>query len=234
MAHDMKNPLAAIRGAADVLAEGLRRGDPPEGIMELAEGIRTDADRLAKLVEDYRRFVKVEPILTRARLSPIALSSARAASLWAHAGASIRGEAASGEPCAMMDVALVEQVVDGLVRNAVEALDGRAGEVVVAATSMPRGSAEGVAIVVDDDGPGMDAHTRARATEDFFTTKATGSGLGLSFAARVADAHGGELRLAARPGGGTRATLWLPAARADGTNMGRAPADRASPLFQAL
>jgi two-component system sensor histidine kinase HydH len=63
---------------------------------------------------------------------------------------------------------------------------------------------------VEDEGAGMDARTRERAFDDFFTTKATGSGLGLPFVRRVAEAHGGSASLAARSGRGTVVTLRLP------------------------
>jgi signal transduction histidine kinase len=58
----------------------------------------------------------------------------------------------------------------------------------------------------------MDARRAERAFDDFFTTKTTGSGLGLAFVRRVALAHGGNVSLASRPGEGTRVELRLPAA----------------------
>ncbi len=211
MAHDMKNPLAAIRGAADVLAEGLKRGEPAAELGELAEGIRADADRMAKLVEDYRRFVKVDPVLARATLRPLVRATARAAAMWAPPTITCVATSGTDDPELMLDAALIEAVLDGLARNAIEALGDRPGSVTLSvAVSRYRG-VDGVSVMVDDDGPGMDAYTRGRATEDFFTTKATGSGLGLAFAARVAEAHRGALSLSPRGGGGTRATLWLPA-----------------------
>jgi signal transduction histidine kinase len=67
----------------------------------------------------------------------------------------------------------------------------------------------GVAVSVEDDGEGMDARLLERAADEFFTTKATGSGLGLSFAERVAEVHGGTLRLTSRAGKGTVVRLSL-------------------------
>ena len=63
---------------------------------------------------------------------------------------------------------------------------------------------------VIDDGPGMDPRTREQAEEAFFTTKAGGTGLGLAFVRRVAEAHGGELRIQSRLGHGTTVTLVVP------------------------
>jgi two-component system, NtrC family, sensor histidine kinase HydH len=66
-------------------------------------------------------------------------------------------------------------------------------------------------IRVVDRGPGMDARVLDRATEDFFTTKPSGSGLGLAFARRVLEAHGGSLSLRSEPGNGTTVELSVPA-----------------------
>lgn len=228
MAHDLKNPLAAIRGGADVLVEELRRrrgaagaatsGAPrhdraaeDEDLVELAQGIRDDADRLARMVDDYRRFVRVEPAPTRIDVARWLDATVASVTRGAPPGVAIATRMPPGEMTASFDADLVSQVVDNLARNAFEALDGRGGRVEVAVTAAEHGGRRGIAVRVEDDGPGMDPRTRALATDDFFTTKATGSGLGLAFARRVAEAHGGALTLAPRPGGGTVVTLWLPA-----------------------
>ncbi len=216
MAHDLKNPIAAIRGAADVLVEELRRGakGPPEELLELATGIRDDADRLARLVDDYRRFVRVEAVPTGVDVGPWLAGWGASAARGAPVGAVVVIELPPAPLHARWDADLVTQVVDNLLRNAFEALDGRPGQVTVRAAAATRGDKLGAILVVDDDGPGMDEATRARATDDFFTTKASGSGLGLSFARRVAEAHGGGLEVRPREGGGTVVELWVPAAAA--------------------
>jgi signal transduction histidine kinase len=71
-----------------------------------------------------------------------------------------------------------------------------------------------VAITVEDDGPGMDPRTVEQAREHYFTTRATGTGLGLSYAVRVAEAHGGELTIDSEEGAGTVVRILLPAHRA--------------------
>ena len=65
-------------------------------------------------------------------------------------------------------------------------------------------------LAVEDTGCGMDARTRERAFDDFFTTKAQGSGLGLAFVNRVVQAHGGHVQLSSRPGHGTVVSVRLP------------------------
>ena len=100
--------------------------------------------------------------------------------------------------------------LENLVRNALEAMpDG--GTLVVRTERAASTDATGVVISVEDAGAGMDARTRERAFDDFYTTKATGSGLGLAFVRRVAEAHGGEVSLTSRVGVGTVVRMRLPA-----------------------
>jgi len=70
---------------------------------------------------------------------------------------------------------------------------------------------------VEDSGAGMDARTRERAFDDFFTTKPSGSGLGLAFVRRVVEAHGGDASLDSALGRGTVVRVWLPAGGGEGT-----------------
>lgn len=92
-----------------------------------------------------------------------------------------------------------------MVRNALEATHER-GDVRVETERLDGG----VIVRVVDTGPGMDARQRQRAFDDFYTTKVTGSGLGLSFARRVMLAHGGDVTLKSDLGVGTTVELRLP------------------------
>ena len=131
---------------------------------------------------------------------------------------SLRTELAEGLPACQGDRDLLASVLENLVRNAIEALPGDSngplprGTVVVRSTPRPPGEQPGVVVAVEDDGAGMDASTRENAFDDFFTTKPTGSGLGLAFVQRVVHAHGGEVTLTSSPGRGTVVFVRLPAA----------------------
>jgi len=84
------------------------------------------------------------------------------------------------------------------------------------ASSCPAHRREGgVEITVDDAGEGIDEETRARLFEPFFTTKGHGTGLGLVITREIVEAHGGRIRCEARPEGGTRFSIELPAAPAE-------------------
>ena len=78
-------------------------------------------------------------------------------------------------------------------------------------TARPEGTEPpGVVVLVEDTGAGMDARTRERAFDEFFTTKSAGSGLGLSFVRRVVEAHGGRVTISSEHGRGTVVRLRLP------------------------
>ena len=108
-------------------------------------------------------------------------------------------------PVVEADRDLLARAIENLLRNAIEAMPG--GGTVTVSTAR---AAVGVRVEVRDSGPGMDAVTRERALEGFFTTKASGSGMGLAFASRVARAHGGTLSVSSRPGQGTAVEIGLP------------------------
>jgi signal transduction histidine kinase len=113
-------------------------------------------------------------------------------------------------PACSADADLVRRALENVVQNAVEAMpDGGILTVRARAASGPAG----VVLSVADEGGGLDARTRERAFDEFFTTKAGGSGLGLGFVRRVVEAHGGTVALAGREGRGTVVELTLPAAR---------------------
>ena len=110
-------------------------------------------------------------------------------------------------PRVVVDRVQIQQVLINLVRNAVEALDGAARRQIEISASSVAGRME---IAVADSGPGIAEDIRARLFTAFTTTKPNGTGLGLSTSRSIAEAHGGRLTVAARPGGGTVFRLVLP------------------------
>lgn len=202
MAHDLRSPLAAMLGAVQVL-EGI--GEEPSAKeratrKELLDLTFAQAKRMAAIVDSYDRMGRIELRKTVVRLDEVVLSVARAHGLEESAITLRDGHAECDA-----DRDLFESAVDNVVRNAREATHER-GEVRVETERT-----EGAAIVrVIDTGSGMDARQRQRAFEDFFTTKESGSGLGLAFTRRVMHAHGGEVTLESDIGAGTTVTLRLP------------------------
>ena len=203
MAHDLRGPLSALLGAAQVL-EGIgedcaKAASTRKEFLELAVA---QAKRISAIVERYDRMGRIELRTTRVRINEIARSVARA-----HAVGDAHLDLDASDPECEADRDLLESALENVVRNAVEASEA-SGAVRV---ETRRDVTAGVLVLrVIDTGAGMDARQRERVFEDFFTTKDTGSGLGLAFARRVLIAHGGDVTLVSERGVGTTVELRLP------------------------
>ncbi|MGE0787678.1 MAG: PAS domain-containing sensor histidine kinase [Sandaracinaceae bacterium] len=208
MAHDIKNPLAAIRGAAQYIDEERKRGGELEAQAEFLELILDQTARLDRVVEDYRRLgsatprledVEIEGLVDRVVKSSKSAVADRSVTL---------SRGSRGQPTTRtLDPELIATALENLVRNAAEAIGTAEGEITVGASVDAETGR--LTFYVADDGPGMDARTREQAQDAFFTTKPTGSGLGLAFVRRVAEAHGGEVRIESALGRGTTVQIAL-------------------------
>jgi signal transduction histidine kinase len=204
IAHDIKNPLAAVKGAVQFLREEHRLGRSLDQQTEFLALIEQQIERVERTLGDYQRMAKVE-----ARPSPASLNTlvTELVSLQRHAlsaGVTLSAELAAALPDCPLDRDLVLTALENLVRNANEALH-QGGPITL--RTAHDAAQDKVSVTVEDRGQGMDARELEQATLLFFTTKAHGTGLGLSFAERVARAHGGELDVASALGRGTSVTL---------------------------
>lgn len=211
MAHDLKNPLAAILGAAEILEEERARGRSLDEHGALVTLVLDQAKRLRTVVDDYQRLARVEPRLAPVDVVGVLRAVADAQRLAAPDHVTIEVTNADAIPDLRLDADMIAVALENLVRNAFEAMP-RGGKVVLFAERERGERTDLVRIGVRDDGVGMDPRTLERARETFFTTKATGSGLGLAYVVRVAEAHGGEVAIESREGSGTKVTLLLPIA----------------------
>jgi signal transduction histidine kinase len=201
MAHDLKNPLAALHGAVQVLEV-----EQPQQ-RELLALMLAQVRRLEEMVERYRRLSHVEPLRAPLSLNHVVRETALLQPYAAGGRISLKTQLADDLPVCDADKDLIATALENLIRNSIEAMP-EGGEIIVR-TAKADGS---VLMSVEDTGPGMDARTRERAFDDFFTTKASGSGLGLAFVRRVAEAHGGNAWLGERAGHGTIVNLRFPVA----------------------
>lgn len=206
IAHELKNPLATIKGLGSLLA-----ADATGRSAERLAVLRAEVDRMQGTLEEFLNFSR--PLVP---LSQVDDDLARLCGdvVRLHEGlASVRGvrlEVEPGPPARVRcDPRKVRQVLINLVQNAIEA--SARGDLVELAWA-PRGAA--FRVEVRDRGTGLDAEVDVFAPG--VTTKPHGSGVGLTIARALARQHGGELTLAARPGGGCVATLELPVAGASG------------------
>jgi two-component system sensor histidine kinase HydH len=210
MAHDIKNPLAAMLGAARVL-EDAPPGQAPQDAREFRRLLVEQAERIRVIVDKYERIGRVEPVATRVQINDVVRRVVGAQRLAANA-VNVALDLLNALPECDVDADLVASALENVVHNACEAMPAGGELHVRTRVDSPAAGQRTVVVRVEDTGEGMDARRAARAFDDFFTTKATGSGLGLAFVRRVALAHGGDVSLASRPGEGTAVELRLPAA----------------------
>jgi len=205
IAHEVRNPLAVVRSAAQGLGETVPAADADGH--RAASFIVAEVDRLSSVVTSLLAFARPLQLQTR----PTAVSDvvARAVTLAGADLAAKRVRLARDEspalPLVQADGDLVCQVLVGLLANAAAATPA-GGEVVVRA----RAAADAVELAVADSGPGVAPELRARVFEPFFTTRPDGTGLGLAVARQIVEAHGGRIDVADRPGGGACFTVSLP------------------------
>jgi len=212
IAHDIKNPLSALKGAAQLLRDDVATWPAnvaaPEGPApaELVELMLDQIDRISGVVDSYGRLARIELVRSRVDVNEVVREVVALNALANKGGVELRTSLAEGLPMCNADRAMLASVVENLVRNALEA--STAGSVMVQ-TERAQEDFD-VILTVEDQGIGMNANTQERAFDDFFTTKPTGSGLGLAFVQRVVHAHGGEVALTSREGHGTLVRIRLP------------------------
>jgi signal transduction histidine kinase len=205
IAHEVRNPLAVIVNAV----AGLRRASGREEDRTILLAIvDEEAARLSRLVTDLLRFAR--PInVHRAPVSVVDLASrSRSQAMDGHdLVVSIDGDPEL--QTVWLDPDLFRLVFDNLVRNACQSMQGGGRvEIVVARGRLANSPA--VSIQIKDHGHGMEPAVRQRAFDPFFTTRPSGTGLGLPIVQRIVEAHGGELTLDSGEGSGTSVTLLLP------------------------
>lgn len=207
IAHEVRNPLAVIRSAAQGIAETAPAAD---AATRRACGFITDEiDRLSSVVTSLLAFARPPQLQPRTVAVPELLERAATLAreeLDARAVRFVR-DAAADLPALRGDPDLVCQVLLGLLSNGAEAA-GAGGEVRLEA----RATGGRVELAVADSGPGVPPELRERVFEPFFTTRARGTGLGLAVARQIVEAHGGQIEVGERPGGGARFTIRMPAA----------------------
>lgn len=211
IAHELRNPLAALSFQVELVSDlcrDLPEGQAREEMVDLLAQIQKEVDRLTGISEEYLVFARLpkpqpRPLDVNALLDDfrqflegeLELGRVRLELVLDPSGPRIAG-----------DEGLLRQVLLNLVRNAREAMP-EGGRLLLESAVRDRE----VVVAVEDEGPGITGGQRARLFEAFYTTKAHGTGLGLTVSLQILHQHGGTIAVLDAPGGGARFELRLPA-----------------------
>lgn len=208
LAHEIRSPLATIRGALAVLTDPGTETDS-----ELDDVIVQEINRLDRVVGTFLDYAR--PWTLEARTYDVEDLVRSCADAVARQQADQEVELAvqvKGEiPPITADADQLERVITNVVQNAYEALNGKGSIRVAVRTGHADSELEdSVEISVADNGPGMDEATLERVFIPFFTTKDSGTGLGLPLCEKLVRGQGGTIQISAKPGEGTLVRVRLP------------------------
>jgi signal transduction histidine kinase len=202
LAHEIKNPLAGIRGAIQVVGTRMPTDDPSGPVLK---EILARIDSLNELMKDLLLFAR--PPKLRLLATDVAQLVAATADLLRQDPAlrDLEIEVAGSAPPVAADADLLKIVFHNLLINGAQAMQGK-GRIRVAVSDTNATCQVSFA----DSGPGIPPEGRQKIFVPFFTTKARGTGLGLPTAKRLVEAHGGSIAVDCPPAGGTTVVVRLP------------------------
>ncbi len=204
IAHEIRNPLASLRGSIEMLREGKIPEKHREKLMDIAIG---EMERLNSIVTDFLTYSRPKPLDIQATdLSALVSDTLELLRNTVHGSGNIIVRLLNSEEIyAAVDPMKIRQVCWNLGINAVEAMEN-GGQLIVSI----RASEDKVSILFSDTGPGMTVEKVGKIFYPFYTTKETGTGLGLSIAYRIIEEHQGRLEVKSAPGAGTTFEIILP------------------------
>ncbi len=209
LAHEIKNPLSVIRMNMDLLAEDFAGAESGRDrrAMQTIEIVTNQCARLESLLNDFLRFSRVQHLnmtpgnLNRQLENVLDFFAPRAA----EAGVEVIRYLDPDLPSVLFDPNAIQAALVNLVKNSLEAMP-EGGQLTV----RTRVTRKGVAADLIDSGLGMDENTAMHMFDPFFSTKESGSGLGLPTARKVIEAHGGRIDVQSAINHGTKFTLEFP------------------------
>ena len=218
LGHDLKSPLNAVIGFAEIMESELR-GPMPEAYEDYPGLIKESGETLLRLVEDMLAYAKSEAGTYELDLTPMDIAASGESVLRQSKAVADKAEvtlkfAGQGEVMAMADADAVRRMWDNLVSNAIK-YSSPGDTVTLTATT----KGETSLLQVTDTGAGMDADDLARIARPFAQGRnakgRVGTGLGLATVQRLAEMQGGQVEIRTAPGAGTTVSVTLPAYVAD-------------------
>ncbi|MBU0484164.1 MAG: PAS domain S-box protein [Proteobacteria bacterium] len=212
IAHEFRNPLAAISGAAQVLSQYI--GDD-QANQALTNIVNRECTRLEKTIDDFLRFSK--PALPKREWFSLTtlvnecLEMLGQAPNWQEKCCTITIDLPENQDC-WADFDQIKQVILNLVNNACNALSNEGGgeiRISIREEKIADGK-EKTVLEVSDHGPGIPEQIQDQIFAPFFTTRENGTGLGLAIVKQIISSHNGDLKLKTSPDQGTTFTIYLP------------------------
>lgn len=209
LAHEIKNPLSTIRLNMELLAEDLEELDFPQArrALQKIEIVKRECIRLEELPDHFLQFARAHTL----ELSPGSVNKELQSIVnlyrpkWREAKIEIIEYFGSGLPTILMDETSFHCAMLNLLTNAQQAMPS-GGSLVVRTRTI----GDEVVIDIIDSGYGMDANTLEHLYDVFFSTKKSGSGLGLSIVRQIIEAHGGKIAVQSEQGKGTQFSVTFP------------------------
>jgi two-component system, NtrC family, sensor histidine kinase HydH len=206
LAHEIRNPLASIRGTAEILME---EGASAESKAEFLAILLKESDRLNRVVEDFLRMARPEPAAKKqCNVNEELENIVTLLSAEARAHKVELQLVASPVPELIADPEKLRQAFMNIILNGIQACSTKGRVVISTLLNRDSGSIE---IRFSDNGPGIGADAVAKIFEPFFTTKGSGTGLGLPITKKIVEGHGGTLEVESNPGDGATFKVTLPA-----------------------
>lgn len=206
VAHEVRNPMASVRGSAQRIDQKIAPTDPNK---KYTQFIMTEIDRLERIVKNMLSYTRQPDPITKEEninqlLEEIVASMTDEIN---RVKVNLKYELDLTLPTVAVDAALLRQVILNIVQNALFFMSEREERVLRLATFL---NGSGLKIAVGDTGPGIPPEIQKKVFEPFFTTKASGTGLGLAICQRLIEAHKGEILLNSEMGKGSTFTIALP------------------------
>lgn len=211
LAHEIKNPLAAIKGAAEILADEVPPSHPKHEFIEI---MRMEISRLNHSVEEVLAYCRGEQAAGRERLEPLTAVLDKVIQLVTPQIREksidlIREKTGQGQEIQVAEAPMI-QVLLNILLNAVEAVPEK-GRISICHYPEPGGDRpKGYRIDVADNGPGLAPENQEKIFQSFVTFKEGGTGLGLSISKKIVETLGGTLTVGASDMGGAQFSLFLP------------------------
>jgi len=207
MAHEIRNPLASLRGGIELLG---KEGTSPEDRTEVSGILVPEVERIERTIKDFLNYARPEQISVQSiDVGEVASEVHALVQRGGYQGIEFGLKIEPGLPTVRADLSQIRSVIMNLALNAVDAIEGT-GRVNI---EVARAGSD-VAIRVTDTGRGIDPSVGNRIFEPFFTTRKEGLGLGLAIVKRVVDDYGGAIRFESKLGSGTTFEVHLKGERA--------------------